>query len=34
MNEIMITATGLARSYGRGARKVEAVREVELLVPH
>jgi ABC-2 type transport system ATP-binding protein len=33
MNEVMITATGLARSYGRGTRKVEAVRELDLQVP-
>lgn len=33
MNDVMITAAGLARSYGRGARKVEAVRALDLQVP-
>ncbi|MCA9901898.1 MAG: ABC transporter ATP-binding protein [Ardenticatenaceae bacterium] len=33
MNDVMITANGLARSYGRGNRKVEAVQELNLQVP-
>lgn len=33
MNDVMITATELTRSYGRGSRKVEAVRELDLNVP-
>ena len=32
MNEIEIAADGLAKTYGRGAKKVEAVRGIALQV--
>jgi ABC-2 type transport system ATP-binding protein len=32
MNEIVISAEGLAKTYGRGAKKVEAVRGIDLQV--
>jgi len=34
MNELMISIQGLAKTYGFGARKVEAVRGIDLEVHH